>query len=125
MFQAGLLLLSCRQYCSIIGECDILIYPNGSDIAGIEKYTFDNDKFEVLYEAGYRYFFNVDGSDYWVQMGDNYYRGGRRNVDGYRMWNNPYMLDDLMDVKTIQYSSNGKLVQKEVAGAWDTARPAM
>ena len=110
---------------SIIGECDILIYPNGSDIAGIEKYTFDNDKFEVLYKAGYRYFFNVDGSDYWVQMGDNYYRGGRRNVDGYRMWNNPYMLDDLMDVKTIQYSSNGKLVQKEVAGAWDTARPAM
>jgi hypothetical protein len=30
-----------------------------------------------------------------------------------------------MDVKTIQYTSNGKLVEKEVAGVWDTARPAM
>lgn len=110
---------------TIVGECDILIYPNGSDIAGIEKYTMDNEKFKVLYEAGYRYFFNVDGSDYWVQQGENYYRGGRRNVDGYRMWNNPYMLDDLMDVKTIQYNQNGKLVEKEVAGAWDSGRPAM
>lgn len=110
---------------SVVGKCDILIYPNGSDIAGIEKYTMDNAKFKVLYEAGYRYFFNVDGSDYWVQQGDNYYRGGRRNVDGYRMWNNPYMLDDLMDVKKIQYTSNGKLVEKEVAGAWDAGRPAM
>ena len=114
-----------KTVASIVGECDIILYPNGSDIAGIEKYTMDNEKFKVLYEAGYRYFFNVDGSDYWVQMGDNYYRGGRRNVDGYRMWNNPYMLDDLMDVKTIQYTSNGKLVEKVVAGAWDTARPAM
>ncbi len=85
----------------IIGEVDIILYPNGSDIAGIEQYTFDNAKFEALYEDGYRYFFNVDSHQYWVQLGANYYRGGRRNLDGYRMWYNPKKLADLFDVEEV------------------------
>ena len=82
---------------SIIGECDIILYPNGSDVAGIERYTMDNQKFKVLYDSGLRYFFNVDSSVYWAQLGDSYYRGGRRNLDGFRIYNNPNRLDDLFD----------------------------
>lgn len=109
---------------TIVGKCDIIIYPHGADIAGNEKYTTSNAKFKALYEDGYRYFFNVNSSDYWVQMGENYYRGGRRNVDGYRMWYHPYKLDDLMDTKTIQYKDkSGKLVEKTVSAAFDAARP--
>ena len=85
----------------IIGDCDVILYPHGSDIAGVGKYTTDNAKFNALYEDGYRYFFNVDSSVYWSQLGDNYYRGGRRNLDGYRMWYNPDMLDDLFEVSKI------------------------
>lgn len=85
----------------VIGDCDIILYPNGSDIAGVGKYTMDNAKFNALYEDGYRYFFNVDGSVYWNQLGENYYRGGRRNLDGYRMYYNPSMLKDLFDVEKI------------------------
>lgn len=85
----------------VIGDVDIILYPNGSDIAGIEKYTFNNEKFETLYNHGYRYFFNVDSHVWWTQMGENYYRGGRRNLDGYRMYHDPEMLDDLMDVDTV------------------------
>ena len=85
----------------IIGDCDIILYPNGSDIAGAESYSFDNEKFCALYEDGYRYFFNVDGAKYWNQLGSNYYRGGRRNLDGYRMWYNPSQLSDLFDVEKI------------------------
>lgn len=85
----------------VIGDCDVILYPNGSDVAGTEQYTFDNAKFNTLYQHGYRYFFNVDGSVYWNQLGDNYYRGGRRNLDGYRMYYNPGMLDDLFDVEAI------------------------
>ncbi len=108
----------------VIGECDIIIYPHGADVAGNEKYTLDNPSFKVLYEAGYRYYFNVNSSDYWVQMGDDYYRGGRRNVDGYRMWYHPYKLDDLMGTKVIQYyDRNNNLVEKTVSEAFDTARP--
>jgi len=85
----------------IIGDCDVILYPHGSDIAGVGKYTTDNAKFNALYADGYRYFFNVDSSIYWSQLGDNYYRGGRRNLDGYRMWYNPNMLEDLFDVSEI------------------------
>ena len=86
---------------SIIGDCDIILYPNGSDVAGIEKYTMDNEKFKILYDSGIRYFYNVDSSIFWCQLGDNYFRGGRRNLDGYRMYNSPGRLEDLFDAKAV------------------------
>ena len=86
---------------SIIGETDIILYPHGSDIAGPEEYTFDNAKFAALYEDGYRYFFNVDSKVAWSQIGLNYFRGGRRNLDGYRMWHSPKGLADLFDVDKV------------------------
>lgn len=86
---------------TIIGDTDVILYPHGSDIAGVEKYTFDNKKFKALYDDGYRYFFNVDGHTYWNQLGDNYFRGGRRNLDGYRMYHNPKKLSDLFDVDQV------------------------
>ncbi len=86
---------------SIIGEVDIILYPNGSDIHTWRNYTFDNAKFAALYEDGYRYFFNVDSNTYWNQLGSNYFRGGRRNLDGYRMYYNPDKLADLFDVDKV------------------------
>lgn len=85
----------------IIGQVDVLIYPNGSDIEGVGKYTMDNPKFKALYEDGFRYFFNVDSHYAWCQLGENYYRGGRRNLDGYRMYYNPDSLSDLFDVSAV------------------------
>ena len=85
----------------IIGDCDIILYPNGSDIAGIGKYTFDNPKFKTLYEDGYRYFYNVDSHVAWQQLGEDYFRGGRRNLDGYRMWHTPKKVADLFDVDEV------------------------
>ena len=85
----------------IIGDCDIILYPNGSDIEGIGKYTFDNPKFAALYEDGYRYFYNVDSHVAWQQLGDDYFRGGRRNLDGYRMWYTPKKVADLFDVDEV------------------------
>lgn len=86
---------------TVIGDTDVILYPNGSDIAGLEKYDMNNAKYAALYEDGYRYFFNVDSSYAWCQLGDNYYRGGRRNLDGYRMYYNPELLDDLFDVAEV------------------------
>lgn len=86
---------------SVIGECDIILYPNGSDVAGINKYTMDNEKFKAMYDSGLRYFFNVDSSVAWCQLGENYFRGGRRNLDGYRMYNQPHLLEDLFPVDEV------------------------
>ena len=85
----------------IIGETDIILYPHGSDINGPSKYTMDNGKFKALYDDGYRYFFNVDSKVAWIQIGENYFRGGRRNIDGYRMYHYPEKLEDLFDVAEV------------------------
>ncbi len=71
---------------SLIGPTDIILYPFGSDIGDWRPYTGENDRFNYLYNAGFRYFCNVDSSQYWVQLGKTYMRQGRRNLDGYRMW---------------------------------------
>ena len=85
----------------IVGDTDIILYPHGSDIHTWHKYPAENAKFQALYADGYRYFFNVDSNVYWNQMGDNYFRGGRRNLDGVRMYHNPEMLTDLFDVESV------------------------
>lgn len=71
---------------SLIGPTDIILYPFGADVGGWQPYTTDNQRFSYLYSLGFRYFCNVDSSQYWVQLSDTYLRQGRRNLDGYRIW---------------------------------------
>ena len=71
---------------TLVGETDILIFPFGTDIGSWHPYTDDNARYVYLKEQGFRYFCNVDSSaPYWVQIGKDYMRQGRRNLDGYRM----------------------------------------
>ena len=72
----------------------------GADINNGGEYT-GNEKFEYLKSQGYDYYCNVDSNQYFVQMTDEYFRMGRRNVDGYRMYYNPDMLADLFDVSQV------------------------
>ena len=93
---------------SLIGPTDIYIYPNGNDIADWHPYTEENYRYQYLASKGFRYFCNVDSSPAWVQLGSDYLRQGRRNLDGYRMYydlpeTNPSKdhLSDLFDVTTV------------------------
>ena len=57
-------------------------------------------------DKGFRYFCTVDSNQYWVQVGGDYLRQGRRNLDGYRMWRDltepdKPRLSDLFDVKDV------------------------
>lgn len=90
----------------IIGETDILIFPFGSDIGSWTKYSDTNERFTYLKGVGFDYFCNVDGNRAWLQIGKNYVRQGRRNLDGYRMYydminDNRDWLSDLFDVNTV------------------------
>lgn len=91
----------------ILGEVDIMIYPYGEDINSFRPYKMDNEKFAYLKEKGFYYYCNVDSSTQaWVQMGDDFLRQGRRNLDGYRMYNdyiNPAnsKVADLFDVTKV------------------------
>lgn len=71
---------------SLIGPTDIILFPFGSDVNDWRAYSSDNDRYMYLKAAGFRYYCNVDSSQYWVQLGEDYLRQGRRNLDGYRMW---------------------------------------
>ena len=83
----------------LIGGTDIIIFAFGTDLCGPEDYH--GDKFEYLKGAGYNYFCNVDSSKYYVQIRERYFRQGRRNLDGYRMYYQPELLEDLFDVKSV------------------------
>ncbi len=87
----------------LIGGTDIIIFAFGADLTGAEDYS--GEKFEYLKSQGYNYYCNVDSSQYFVQIRSNYFRQGRRNLDGYRMYYNPELLTDLFDAQSVFDSS--------------------
>ena len=91
----------------VLGATDMIIFAFGADIGDWNEYTWDNPKFSYYKQAGYNYYCNVDSNQYWVQITPDYFRQGRRNLDGYRMYYGPEMLEDLFDVKDV----------------WDDSRP--
>jgi hypothetical protein len=65
----------------IIGPTNLLIYPFGADLTGIEQYS--GPKYDYLHKQGFTEYFNVDGSTpAWGQLGPGYLREARFNVDG-------------------------------------------
>ena len=96
----------------VLGKTDMIIFAFGADIGSWEGYSPDNAKYEFYKSQGYRYFCNVDSSQYFVQITDDYFRQGRRNLDGYRMYYNPEMLSDLFDVSEVWDSSRPTPVPK-------------
>ena len=98
---------------TLIGPTDIILYPFGADVSDWHAYNSDNERFMYMKSLGFDYFCNVDSNQYWVQLGDNYLRQGRRNLDGYRMWtdiaagegSSRRKLDDLFKAEDV-FSSN-------------------
>ncbi len=95
---------------TILGETDIMIYPFGEDIGDWRGYDteeqVDMKKLKYLQDAGFYYFCNVDSQQYWIQYGDTYFRMGRRNIDGQRMYydmidEDDDKLSDLFNVKKV------------------------
>lgn len=93
---------------TLIGPTDIILFPFGSDIGDWHPYTSENNRFNYLKSMGFRYFCTVDSSQYWVQMGQDHLRQGRRNLDGYRMYYDmietdpaKWRLNDLFDVSQV------------------------
>lgn len=89
----------------LIGGTDMIIFAHGQDLTSGGDYTADNQKFTYLKSKGYNYFCNVDSAQYFVQIRDNYVRQGRRNLDGYRLWNDVHgevnKTSDLFDAKSV------------------------
>ncbi len=100
---------------SLIGPTDIILYSFGDDVSDWHPYTEENEKYIYLHEKGFRYFCTVDSSRYWVQIGDDYFRQGRRNLDGYRIW---------QDIAAAQEGGNGVRHLEDLFQAEDVFDPA-
>lgn len=87
----------------LVGDTDIYIYPYGADICDWRGYK--GDKYEMLKEAGFWYFCNVDAAQYWIQIRDDYMRMGRINIDGERMNVTPERLDYFFDTAEVYDTS--------------------
>ncbi len=70
----------------LVGSTDTIIFAHGQDLGDWHDYAADNEKFVYLSGQGYHFYCNVDSSQYFLQIRDNYVRQGRRNLDGYRLW---------------------------------------
>ncbi|WP_082232861.1 hypothetical protein [Halobacillus massiliensis] len=95
----------------LVGPTDTIIFAFGSDIGSWHPYS--NDKYNFLKDQGFDYYANVDASkDAWAQLGKQYFRQSRINVDGLRM----------------KQAVNGENVVLEqffdVEDVWDSSRPA-
>lgn len=84
----------------LVGGTDTIIFAHGQDLAEwTTGYTPDNEKYNYLKEQGFNYFCNVDSQQYAVQITDAYFRQGRRNLDGYRIYYNSIgEMDSLSDL---------------------------
>ena len=100
---------------SLIGPTNILIYPYGNDISDWHAYGPENARFAYLQSKGFQYFCNVDASTpSWMQMGTTYLRMARRNLDGYRLY------QDLIQTDPAKKRLTDLLDAAEV---FDSARP--
>lgn len=77
-----------REVKPLLGDVDIIIYPQGEDLyeGSWRGYDPNNAKYQLLKQLGFSYFCSVDSNLGWTQLGTEYFRMGRANVDGQRMW---------------------------------------
>lgn len=98
---------------SVIGETDVLLFPYGTDIASYTGYDEENENYTYLKGKGFRFFCNIDSSQYWVQIATEYVRQGRRSIDGLRLYQDAQQgeerLADLFDASLIYDSSRPDL----------------
>ena len=89
----------------LVGPTDTIIFAHGQDLSDWHDYSGENEKFNYLKSQGYNFYCNVDSSQYFLQIRDNYVRQGRRNLDGYRLWNDVHgeknRTSDLFDASQI------------------------
>lgn len=98
----------------LVGGTDTIIFAHGEDLGDWHDYAADNEKFNYLKGEGYHFFCNVDSSQYFLQIRDNYVRQGRRNLDGYRLYQDKIM-EDQTQRKTADLF--------DAAEVYDTSRP--
>ena len=89
----------------VLGETDILVYPNGGDIKGQEAYS--GGKFDALHGYGFRYFLGVNNGSSWGMTAPEYARQQRTIVTAENLASNPEWYAGMFDAATVLDASRG------------------
>lgn len=86
-----------NAFTDLLGDVKILIYAGGSDLL-----EYEGDKYDTLFDAGFRYFIGMDNDvEAWGQITENYVRQTRRTINGTRITEDKDKIDDLFDASAI------------------------
>lgn len=84
----------------IVGEVNVLVLPFSSDIGNGNVYS--GNKFNVLYNAGFRYYIGMDNTvKTWVQLTGTYARQMRRWVTGSYLKSHASWYSDVFDAAAV------------------------
>ena len=110
----GDLSLWAEQVTPILGDVDILVYPYGDDIYDGITSVYDSEKYNVLYNAGFRYFVGMNNDmPASAQVTDEYFRHTRRWVTGAKMAYAPESFEDLFNPATVLNNQRGEVPADE------------
>lgn len=91
----------------ILGNVDILVYAQNSDIATRDT-AYSGDKYNTLHDTGFRYFIGfADSGNCWCTISDNYVRQGRLLVTGSNLAHHSDWFTPFFDATTILEKSRG------------------
>ena len=93
----------------ILGACDTLVYAKTSDISANGDYT--TSKFNVLYDAGFRYFISHTTGDPSCKIAGNYIRQLRIMVTGTQMAHASNTYAKYFDSQAVLNSTRGNVPQ--------------
>lgn len=70
----------------LVGDTDTIIFAHGQDIAPGGEYNASIDKYTYLKSKGFDLYCTVDSNAYTTKVTNEYFHQGRRNLDGYRIY---------------------------------------
>ena len=84
-----------------MSDMDILVYAKESDISDSAT-PYNGEKYDVLKEAGFRYFVGVDATaEGWSELTKEYVRQGRLNITGRNLEDSPELYAGIFDAAAV------------------------
>lgn len=97
----------------LLGQVDTLVYPFGSDIGEYSAGCYNDERYQALRSAGFRYFIGLDNdSQGWAEVTDTYFRQTRRLVTGEGLAYAPDIYADLFDADGILNPNRGTVPEE-------------
>lgn len=79
----------------LVGDTNMIIFAHGTDLDPNGSKGYDsNEKYQYLKSMGFDIFCTVSSYQYTLEVHDDFVHDGRRNLDGYRLWNDVHNDED-------------------------------